>query len=567
MNTEWFLRSLIASGLVGFAALGLDFGFRALGRPRRRIWSIAMAASIGLALVSAISPRAIPDPGILRWISSAGINSRPEISTVSDGSDASAPSPSGVSVLILDQLGREPGLAGLRQATDTFLPFLWALLSLGLLGSFGGAWIRAAHARRGWIATELDGVPVLLSDHWGPAVIGVRKPAIVIPRGVANAPASEWRLILAHEKQHIAAGDSRRLVWAALMVATMPINPVLWWMRHRLHEAVETDCDARVVTAGADLRHYTEVLLNVAACRTASEPTLSVALAARPSLLERRLDMMTRTRPNRPTLIVAPMACVAFGFVLVACDVVAPESSGISDAVVPRVDGAVAVQTAEPTQTIPAGTVTGIVVDLATGEPLAHAQVFVEGTGVGTLTGSDGRYSLNRLPSGTHTISVARAGYRTDRQPAVAIAIDGTVAMTHGLSETAADAGTFIITRTSSELQPPTSPQHLRPDPVQTLTGEPSFTPYIVAPEIRNWAEVANAIRGGTEGTGRLVAWVYVDERGGVRNTRIIESSGVDQLDEVVAASFTQLAQFSPAMNRDQPVPQWVNMPIRVDLR
>ena len=56
-------------------------------------------------------------------------------------------------------------------------------------------------------------------------------------------------------------------------------------------------------------------------------------------------------------------------------------------------------------------TVQGRVVDAETGEPLAGAHVFLNGTTHGTTTDADGHYRLDRLPPGSHEIAASMLGF------------------------------------------------------------------------------------------------------------------------------------------------------------
>jgi len=58
------------------------------------------------------------------------------------------------------------------------------------------------------------------------------------------------------------------------------------------------------------------------------------------------------------------------------------------------------------------GTLTGRVVDIQTSEPIPTAQVFIANSGLGSLTGPDGTYRLEDVPSGRHIIRVQRIGYQ-----------------------------------------------------------------------------------------------------------------------------------------------------------
>ena len=62
--------------------------------------------------------------------------------------------------------------------------------------------------------------------------------------------------------------------------------------------------------------------------------------------------------------------------------------------------------------------------------------------------------------------------------------------------------------------------------------------------------------------TGTTTLWVFINEQGDVQQTRIFESSGYDQLDQVAEQVMREVADFSPAQNRDQNVPVWIQIPV-----
>jgi TonB-dependent SusC/RagA subfamily outer membrane receptor len=57
------------------------------------------------------------------------------------------------------------------------------------------------------------------------------------------------------------------------------------------------------------------------------------------------------------------------------------------------------------------GAVTGTVVSAQSGEPLSSAQVSLEGTGLGALTQSNGRFLILRVPAGTYTVNAVLIGF------------------------------------------------------------------------------------------------------------------------------------------------------------
>lgn len=108
---------------------------------------------------------------------------------------------------------------------------------------------------------------------------------------------------------------------------------------------------------------------------------------------------------------------------------------------------------------------------------------------------------------------------------------------------------------------------------VEVNREEPVFTPYTVAPDLRNREEVGRALEreyppllrdAGIGGT--VVVYLFIDEEGAVQNTRVHTSSGHTSLDEA-ALRVGDVMRFSPAMNRDKKVPVWVSLPITFQVR
>jgi protein TonB len=105
-------------------------------------------------------------------------------------------------------------------------------------------------------------------------------------------------------------------------------------------------------------------------------------------------------------------------------------------------------------------------------------------------------------------------------------------------------------------------------EPVASADAGPSFTPYTVAPWLKNAREVANTLereyptslrraRIGAE----ILVWLFIDENGIVRRTVLKESSGFESLDQA-ALRVASTMEFSPALNRDRKIPVWVEVPV-----
>jgi len=100
------------------------------------------------------------------------------------------------------------------------------------------------------------------------------------------------------------------------------------------------------------------------------------------------------------------------------------------------------------------------------------------------------------------------------------------------------------------------------------LAANPVFTPMTVRPEIRNRPEVQAALMreypvilrdAGIGGT--VVVWFFISEEGRVLDRRVSESSGHVPLDEA-SLKVADVFRFTPALNREQIVQVWIQLPI-----
>ena len=57
------------------------------------------------------------------------------------------------------------------------------------------------------------------------------------------------------------------------------------------------------------------------------------------------------------------------------------------------------------------GRVAAVVTDSMSAQPLAGATVVIVGTRLGGQTGTDGRITLNNVPTGAHQVRIQRIGY------------------------------------------------------------------------------------------------------------------------------------------------------------
>ena len=60
---------------------------------------------------------------------------------------------------------------------------------------------------------------------------------------------------------------------------------------------------------------------------------------------------------------------------------------------------------------------------------------------------------------------------------------------------------------------------------------------------------------------GTINLWFHIDAEGVVQDIRVGTSSGHEALDEAALRVGAQI-EFTPALNRDEPVPVWISLPI-----
>jgi protein TonB len=107
----------------------------------------------------------------------------------------------------------------------------------------------------------------------------------------------------------------------------------------------------------------------------------------------------------------------------------------------------------------------------------------------------------------------------------------------------------------------------------EDIAKAPTFTPFTVAPRLKNNDEIARALernyppllRDAGIG-GDVLVWFFIDEDGHVLKHQIAEESGYPALDDA-AVKVASLMQFTPAYNRDKKVQVWVSIPIKFNTK
>jgi periplasmic protein TonB len=119
-----------------------------------------------------------------------------------------------------------------------------------------------------------------------------------------------------------------------------------------------------------------------------------------------------------------------------------------------------------------------------------------------------------------------------------------------------------------TEPSPPPARPAPDPPPARDLLAGPTFTPMTQRPELQNAAEVQRLLirhyppllRDAGIG-GAPILWFLVGDDGAVRRAQLSRTSGYAELDDAALAVAQQM-RFLPALNGDQRVPVWLEIPL-----
>ena len=294
-----------AAGIGVLLAVGAWAGERLcenMGWPRRFPW----VAALTLAVVIPLSARA-PAPVL----------------------EVSAAAPSPITSVVQAADPAVPAIFGTRWERAAI--FAWGAASLGTLLVFGAILGLMARSRRRWPRRSVDGEDVYVSEGFGPALIGVARPSVVIPDWLLCEGDRAGRVAILHEREHARARDHLTLLYGAVIAALFPWSPAVWWMVRNLRGAVEIDCDRRVIASGIPADDYGELLLAIGVGQHRRWMLTPALLESRHSL-ERRLKIMAARRMKWSPLRAVTLAGLTLAAVVIACDTNAP--TALDDALV-----------------------------------------------------------------------------------------------------------------------------------------------------------------------------------------------------------------------------------------
>lgn len=315
----WMVYVAVVTLILGCAALAGERSAQIRKAPTRWVWAASLVASLVLPVVMSSVSIQVP-----RLSGPTDDQAAPRAAVPLRQMAIGAVQPSA-------WLDAEAGHVAARPDVDTLLTWSWraasGLMLLAILGN--GALLH--RRKRAWARQTLAGAQVLVSEDVGPAVVGLLRPCIVVPRWIVGAEPQTQTLVMAHEQSHLDADDARLLAVAILLIIAMPWNLPLWWQLRRLRFAIEMDCDARVLKGGHDVAVYGETLVMVGERQSA--PLAVVAAMSEPrSFLEQRIHKMLQKKMKFAWASATALA--GLGFVLAAgAAEVSPPNAALPQAV------------------------------------------------------------------------------------------------------------------------------------------------------------------------------------------------------------------------------------------
>ncbi|HEY6455474.1 MAG TPA: hypothetical protein VIY90_09375, partial [Steroidobacteraceae bacterium] len=202
------LYLVVTSAMLGLAAWAVEALLALFGRPQRAVWiaSLAMSVAAPLGMLelaqrseSLRSRQVIEMPVGWTEAASASIESLPAAPTAS-ARGLSAPDAGGPAAIAAGTSVRA------FSADDVVLGAWWVSSTLTLAWLAFTGWLLNQRART-WPTASIDGTAVAISN-MGPAVMGVFRARIIVPRRVLSWSPAALRPVPAHEREHVKARDA-----------------------------------------------------------------------------------------------------------------------------------------------------------------------------------------------------------------------------------------------------------------------------------------------------------------------------------------------------------------------
>ena len=296
---------ILISAVFGAGAVLLEAVALRRGVGTRWVWVLAMACTIAATLFAMVAPRQAVVEIATHEDVKIGLLTLSATTSLSSSVQSADAAETAIAV------------------ADSVLPVAWVITTLVLLAALAIGQRRFRLERRNARKANIGGHDVLLTEHLGPAVAGVRRPVVFVPRWVLALDGTSQQLLLAHELEHVKQRDTTLLLFGAVTAAMTPWNPIVWWMVRRLRLAVEQDCDARVLATHPGVRRYADLLLTAASRHGLASRLLAAHFGEYTSDLVRRIEAMTSKSIPWRRIAAASFLATALG--AAACEAPRPD--------------------------------------------------------------------------------------------------------------------------------------------------------------------------------------------------------------------------------------------------
>jgi len=264
---SWMIYALAVSVLLSLAARLLEQGLSAVRASTRWVWLAALLLSVGLPAVATLrAPTPEPaGPAVERPLIRETAAPIEQQETVGGWAALVARLSSAYRAgsRAFDRGVAAAATAVSVGASQAWVLGLWlaasALLAVVMLSSL----VRLAGRARAWPRATMLGRVVRVAPDFGPATVGLLRPQVVVPRWAGQLPDDDLEVVLAHEEEHARARDPLLQAVGLLALVACPWNPLVWWQLRRLGQAVEVDCDRRVLARGVSAPRYGDLLVKL----------------------------------------------------------------------------------------------------------------------------------------------------------------------------------------------------------------------------------------------------------------------------------------------------------------
>ena len=370
------------------------------------------------------------------------------------------------------------------------------------------------------------------------------------------------REILTHELAHIRLGHSWDVAVCNLLIIFQWWNPAAWLLKRELQNVHEFEADEAVINRGVDAKQYQLLLIR----KSVGERLFSMANNLNHQSLKKRITMMT-TKKSSPwqkakALIALPMAALAvMAFANPEIERMAEQVEAESEAVVskavaevktegiaamPQLTKQMEAKLEEQAETVDEKvTVTGVVKSLSDMKPIVGAIVKLKGSKKGSVTDTDGRFSMKDVPVGAE-LEFMYVGFFTDTRKI--------------------EKGGEIEVMLISEEGPSKDDVHRKGDAFDVVEQMPSFPGGMKAlmnylqENIKYPKDAQDAKK-----EGRVIANFIVEKDGSISNVKIVRSI-FPSLDAEAERIITGMPKWIPGMQNGENVRVKYTIPISFSL-